>query len=154
MFIVLWIFFIILNGKINVEIAVIGAITAAAAQVFAWKVLDWDMKKELHRVRCLPRVILYGFVLVKEIVKANFDVLKRIYGRKKPEPAIVKIPRRFREEWRTALLSNSITLTPGTITMRLSDDDITVHCLDKSLADGLTDSVFEKNIAKIGEEKK
>ena len=40
------------------------------------------------------------------------------------------------------VLANSITLTPGTITVTLEGDEFVVHCLDKELADGIENSVF------------
>jgi len=47
------------------------------------------------------------------------------------------------------LLANSITLTPGTITVSLDDDEYTIHCLDASLAEGLENSEFEKALMKL-----
>ena len=47
------------------------------------------------------------------------------------------------------MLANSITLTPGTITVKLSDDEFSVHRLDKSLAVGLSESIFVKLLMRI-----
>jgi multicomponent Na+:H+ antiporter subunit E len=49
------------------------------------------------------------------------------------------------------ILANSITLTPGTITVSLTDDHLLVHCLDKSLAEGMDDSVFVRLLQKMEE---
>lgn len=49
------------------------------------------------------------------------------------------------------LLANSITLTPGTITVSLSDDEYVVHCLDKSLAQGIDSSIFVELLEKMEE---
>ena len=49
------------------------------------------------------------------------------------------------------LLANSITLTPGTITVSLRDDVYMVHCYDKSMAKGLNNTVFEKKLLKLEE---
>ena len=40
------------------------------------------------------------------------------------------------------VLANSITLTPGTITVSVENDSFCVHCLDRELAEGMEDSVF------------
>ena len=45
--------------------------------------------------------------------------------------------------------ANSITLTPGTITVSLTDNEYTVHCLDKELAEGISSSVFVKLLTKL-----
>ena len=49
------------------------------------------------------------------------------------------------------LLANSITLTPGTITVSVEDDRFCVHCLDKELAEGMEDSVFVKLLEEMEE---
>ena len=46
-----------------------------------------------------------------------------------------------------ALLANSITLTPGTITVSLSENHYVVHCLDKKFGEGLDSSIFVRLIA-------
>ena len=48
-----------------------------------------------------------------------------------------------------AILANSITLTPGTITVHVRDDLFMVHCLDRELAEGLEDSEFEQRLEKM-----
>ena len=47
------------------------------------------------------------------------------------------------------LLANSITLTPGTITVALEDNEYTVHCLDRRFGEGLADSSFVRLLHKI-----
>ena len=82
-------------------------------------------------------------MLIKEIIKANFAVIKMIMSsRYELEPVVV----RFRTDLKTApariLLANSITLTPGTITVSLEENEYVVHCLDKELAKGINNSLF------------
>ncbi|MBQ8547563.1 MAG: Na+/H+ antiporter subunit E, partial [Lachnospiraceae bacterium] len=47
------------------------------------------------------------------------------------------------------VLANSITLTPGTITVELTEDEFKVHCLDKEMAEGIEDSVFVRLLLKM-----
>lgn len=98
----------------------------------------------------LFRVLQYVFILIKEIIKANFEVIRMITSsRYEIEPAVV----RFRTDLKTTpariLLANSITLTPGTITVLLEEDEYVVHCLDKSLAEGIDSSVFVSLLRKL-----
>mgnify|MGYP003293873687 FL=1 len=46
------------------------------------------------------------------------------------------------------ILADSITLTPGTITVRLNEEKFEVHCLDESMAKGIDDSIFVKMLKK------
>ena len=59
-----------------------------------------------------------------------------------PEPAIVYFDTDFKTGIAKVFLANSITLTPGTITVSVEENRFCVHCLDKELAEGLEDSVF------------
>jgi multicomponent Na+:H+ antiporter subunit E len=64
---------------------------------------------------------------------------------------IVHVHARLKTETARVILANSITLTPGTITVSLTDDHLLVHCLDKSLAEGMEDSVFVRLLQKMEE---
>ena len=83
------------------------------------------------------------WVLVEEIVKANVCVLKIILSPElQPEPAVVYFDTRLRSGIARVMLADSITLTPGTITVSLEGNHYCVHCLDRELSQGLEDSVF------------
>ena len=97
----------------------------------------------------LPRLLLYALYLLKEIAKANLITLKRVYSRREVEPAIVTFRTPLAHEWTQVLLANSITLTPGTITLLLKEGELTVHCLDRSDAGSLEGSDMEVRIAKM-----
>ena len=56
-----------------------------------------------------------------------------------------RLPRVY---WKV-LLGNSITLTPGTITVKMDGDRLTVHCLKRSMLDTSPDSVFERWIRRL-----
>ena len=55
----------------------------------------------------------------------------------------------LKTEFGRFLLANSITLTPGTITVQVKGDRLTVHCLDKSMLDTSDDGVFQRWIRKL-----
>lgn len=67
----------------------------------------------------------------------------------KNEPVIVQFRTDLKSKMARVLLANSITLTPGTITVSLEDDVYTVHCLDKRLAEGMDTSVFVRLLRKL-----
>jgi multicomponent Na+:H+ antiporter subunit E len=95
-------------------------------------------------------VIHYCFVLIAEILKANIVVFKMIYSSKyELEPAVVHFKADLHSQFARVLLANSITLTPGTITVALDGDEYTVHCLDKELAVGLDSSIFVQLLERI-----
>ena len=149
MAVILWLFFVLLNGKLSVEIALLGAVVAALGVGFACMALDWSWRRELRLLALVPRLIGYGGYLFVQIVKANLATLRRVYARRAVEPAIVNVHTKLGRRWQRVLLSNSITLTPGTITLELAGDELTVHCLDQSDADGHPDPDMERRIGRL-----
>ena len=67
------------------------------------------------------------------------------------EPVIVHVHTDLKSETARVILANSITLTPGTITVSLTGDQLLVHCLDRSLSEGMEDSVFVRLLQKMEE---
>lgn len=153
MFILLWLFFVLLSGRLTLEIALFGAAVAGLALLFACRYADWSLKREKEFLLRLPRLLVYGLYLLKEIVRANLTTLRRVYSRREVEPAIVTFRTPLEHEWARVLLANSITLTPGTITLLLKDGELTVHCLDKCDAGSLEGSDMEARIAKLEDAK-
>lgn len=149
MFLMLWLFFILISGKLTLEIVLFGMGIALLVLAFCCAFMDWSLKKELAFLRRLPRIILYGVSLFLEIVKANFVTARRVFLRRGEEPAIVTIRTPLEHEWQRVLLANAITLTPGTITLHLDGDTLTVHCLNRQDADTLEHSAMENRIAKL-----
>ena len=143
MFLVLFCVWVILNGRITMEICILGILVSAAVFAFLCRFLDYSVKKELLLFRLFPLFVRYLWVLVEEIVKANVCVLKIILSPElQPEPAVVYFDTRLRSGIARVMLADSITLTPGTITVSLEGNHYCVHCLDRELAQGLEDSVF------------
>jgi len=66
-----------------------------------------------------------------------------------PQPQLVRFSSGLREERHRVVLADSITLTPGTITCQLAGDDFVVHCLDKSLAEGLSDGIMVQRLREM-----
>ena len=149
MSVMLWGFFVLLNGKLNWEIALLGAAVAALGFAFACAFLGWNGRRELRFLCAAPRIALYGAYLFWEIVRANLATLKRVYSRREPEPAVAAFQTRLKPRWQRVLLANSITLTPGTITLEEKGDRLTVHCLDTSDAESFEGSDMGRRIGRM-----
>ena len=153
MFICFFALWVVLNGKWTTEIGVFGLVFAALAYAFTWKYMGYSPKVDLALVMRVPSAIAYGVNLLKEIIKANLAVCHLILTRREvAEPVLVKVRTDLKTETARVILANSITLTPGTITVSMTGQELLVHCLDKSLSEGMEDSVFVKLLQKIEEE--
>ncbi len=152
MFIALFLFWLVFNGRFTVEIAVFGLVLSAAILWFMCKFMDYSLEKDFRIVKKSLWMIKYVLILIVEIGKANVGVLKILLSvRYEKEPVLVSFHTDLKSRAARVILANSITLTPGTITVNLMDDYYEVHCLDKSLAAGLDSSIFVKQLKKFEE---
>lgn len=143
MYVALVIFWILFNGKFTVEILLFGVALAALLYLFSCKFLGFSFKKDMMIVKESGLILWYFLDLLWEIFLANLATIKFIYTSKyELEPVLVEFTMDFRYQMTRVLLANSITMTPGTITVSLEGNKYIVHCLDKDLAVGLNDSSF------------
>lgn len=150
MYILFFLVWIIFNGNITVEITVFGLVIAAAMYLFACKFMNYSVKKDISYCKKFVCILQYICVLVWEIIKANFAVIKLITSSKYDlEPVLVRFKADLKTKQALVMLANSITLTPGTITVTLEDNEYVVHCLDKELAKGMNHSIFVELLKKM-----
>jgi len=149
LFFLAWVVF---NGRLTLEIALFGIVVAGAVFAFICRFMDYSLKKEMRFYRLMPAFFQYLYHLVKEIILANLSVSRLILTRKEEmEPVIVHVRANLKSETARVILANSITLTPGTITVSMTEKDLLVHCLDKSLSEGMEDSVFVRLLREMEE---
>ena len=150
MLLVIFSLWVIFNGRVTVETMLLGAVISVGVYWFACKYLGYATGTDRKVARSLLRMLRYAAVLVWEIVKANVQVSKIIYS-KKPEvqPQIVFFRSHLKSTAARVVLANSITLTPGTLTVVLNDDLFCVHSLNGSLAGGIDSSVFVTQLSQI-----
>ena len=152
MFIFLFALWIVFNGRVTAETVLLGLIFAAAVFAFLCRFLDHSLKKELGLLKLSGLLLRYLCVLIAEIVKSTFTACRFIVSPTLPhDPLLCRFRTPLKTETARVLLANSITLTPGTITVSLDDGLYTVHCLDKSMAEGIECSRFVRLLQKMEE---
>ena len=96
------------------------------------------------------RFILYIPWLIKQIVMANIHVASLVLNPSLPiDPKIIKFKTRLETDISNVTLANSITLTPGTITVDIRDGEFYVHALSKKVAEDLNEGEMEDRVAHI-----
>ncbi len=154
MLFILYFLWIVFNGKITFEILWIGALVSGAIYLFCYKFLGFSPKRELFFLKKSFLLLRYAGLLIIEILKANIAVIKLLFGNKKPKPVLMHFNPHFNSDASKVLLSHSITLTPGTITVEIVEGEFWVHCLDESFADGIDNSAFICLLRKMEESEK
>ncbi len=150
MYVIFFLLWIIFNGRVTTEIVIFGLVIAAALYGFICRFMDFSPRRELEYLKKGGYLLQYLYHLIKEIIIANFATTKLICATGRVvEPALIEFETHFKNDTSRFLLANSITLTPGTITVAVEGDRFIVHCLDRTLAEGIESSVFVKLLEKI-----
>ncbi len=107
--------------------------------------------KESVFFHVLPGLFVYAPWLVWEIVKSNMDVARRILHPSLPiSPTVVVVPSPQKSELKRVIYANSITLTPGTLSMRVREHAILVHALSEEGAKTLREGEMERRVSNLG----
>jgi len=145
-FIVIFLFWFALSGMTSINILFLGLISSLFIAYIINKMDLIDHEVSLHNFNII-RLILYIIWLVKEIIISSIMVcICIILPSKKVSPKIIKIKCSQKSEAAKVLYANSITLTPGTVTIDVSDDVFTVHTLDKSFEESLESMKMDKKV--------
>lgn len=152
MYILIFLIWLILNGRYTMEVCLLGLALTALLGGLLYVLFGYTPGKDLRILRRVPLFAAYLAVLFKEIVKANFAVLYCILNtRRELSPTIVIFHSGLRTSFGRFVLANSITLTPGTITVEVDDENdlFTVHCIRRELLDISEDALFIRLIRRM-----
>lgn len=129
-FIIAFTAWLLLTWSLEPGSIVIGIISSLLASMFFGELLTVTPERALHPGRYLW-FIYFIPVFLWEMVKANIDVAYRVLHPKLPiNPGLIKIRTGLKSEVSKALLCNALSLTPGSTTVDIIDDEIYVHCID------------------------
>ncbi|MBF4694411.1 Na+/H+ antiporter subunit E [Fusibacter ferrireducens] len=144
---ILALFFLILTEHITVLNIVVALLIATLIS----KSLDSKvLLRPYIRGRILIKWIIYGGILFYEVIKANIQVALITLSRHMDiEPMVVTYESQLSDEWLLTILANSITLTPGTMTVDIKGNQLLIHCLNRSYSEGLSEMLLEKKLCEI-----
>ncbi len=118
----------------------------------AWLLARMDRTDGEHHfglVRPLATLRYAGW-LTLEVIKSNIDVSKRILSPRLPiSPTVVWVPANQKTEIGRVIFANSITLTPGTVSIDVQENQIEVHAISKEGADALLEGEMNRRVAAI-----
>jgi len=121
-FVLVFVIWMLLTWQIDVQVIIAGLIASVIVALLFHEILPKEPHVFLSPIR-LFWLLVYLPVFFYYMVKANFDVVYRALHPKMPiKPGIVKIKTTLKTESGITALANSITLTPGTLTVDLTDD--------------------------------
>lgn len=150
LFILLFAFWVLLMGAWTAEIAIVGVVVCGLVYAFCCAFMGYSPKKEWSIAKRMGRIARYFVYLVGEIFKSAWAVIKLIWSPKMvTEPKLVTFNSRLKTQAGKVVLANSITMTPGTITVDIRGDQFLVHCLDAEFDMGQDGFDMENEVMKV-----
>jgi len=127
LFATMFIFWLLLNGTLAVDVVIVGLLVAGA---ITWAFRDSLSFLSGYRLSVDSAWATVGYIgfFIAELVRANLAMARLVLDPALPvKPAIVKVRTRLRDPVARLLLANSITLTPGTLSVEVKDDWLYIH---------------------------
>lgn len=136
------------SGHYNTLLLSLGAVSLAIVVAISLRMKIVD--EEGAPVQLPLRLVPYLPWLVLEIVKANVDVALRILRPGLPiSPRLIRVRAGQRTDLGRVIYANSITLTPGTVSIDTDGDDITVHALTRGAAEGVLSGAMDRRVRRV-----
>lgn len=153
-FILSLIFWLLLTFKITVPNLIVGSAASLICSLIFTRFFITNIYKLLQPQRYFW-FLVYLVVFIWECIKANLDVAYRVLHPAMPiRPGIVKVKTTLQSDLAKTLLANSITMTPGTISVDIIDDCLYIHWIyvrseDPEVYTPMITGAFEKYIKRI-----
>ncbi len=153
--VVLFAFWFLLSGKVDFKFLLYGALTAIISAWICVPLLllpnaDGTKKYFIFDVN-LGKYALYWLWLLKEVVNANIDVVKAtVKSEMVVNPRVIAFRIKYDNPMAYTTLANSITLTPGTVTLNVTEDGLyEIHALTDGAAEGLLGGGMQQKVADL-----
>ena len=142
-------FWFSLSGQTKPIFLIIGAVCSLLVAFWSHDLLIGKKEKGPYLKRTL-RMLLYLPWLAWQIVLSNVHLVYLVLHPKMPiDPTLIRFKHNIRTNMGITLLANSITLTPGTITIEADRDEYIVHAISRKTAEDLLAGVMQAKVKEI-----
>jgi multicomponent Na+:H+ antiporter subunit E len=154
LFILSLIFWLLLTFELKMPNIIVGIVASLLCSLIFGRFFITNTYKLLQPRRYFWFLVFF-LVFIWECIKANLDVAYRVLHPAMPiRPGIVKVRTTLKSDLAKMLLANSITMTPGTISVDIIDDFLYIHWIyirseDPEIYTGMITGAFEKYIKRI-----
>jgi multicomponent Na+:H+ antiporter subunit E len=148
LFVLLFAVWLLWSGHYNPFLISMGVVSCLLVAAIAHRMRVAD--EEGVPLEISLRGLVYLPYLLMEIVKANIDVARRILSPRLPiGPRIFRTRALQKSDLGRAIYANSITLTPGTVSIGVEEDEITVHALTREAEEGVLTDEMNQRVTRV-----
>lgn len=149
-FLMLTVSWLILTPIINAQSVLIGVSVSLLIVIYSRDLAFSEKEIPQLSLKNLMTVIRFFLRLLVEIVKSNINVALIVLNPSLPlSPRFIKVPVKFNKDLVKVIYGNAVTMTPGTLTVDVSEDGFLIHALTKEAAESMTDSIIEYYCRKL-----
>lgn len=150
-FIILFALWCIFSGMFDAFHLALGVISCLIVTVISGDLIFKEKNVTAEHIREGIRFIKYLPWLMYQILLANIHVAYLVLHPKMPiEPFVINYQSKLKKDVAKVVFANSIILTPGTITMDITEkNEYIVHCISQKVADDLKTGEMEERVAHI-----
>lgn len=139
---------LLLSGHLDFLLLALGLVSVIAVVLISRRMDVVD--HEGQPVHLGWRIVAYWPWLGWEIIKANWDVARLILDPKLPiSPVITSIKATQKSDLGQVIFANSITLTPGTVSVRLLPGEIIIHAISEDGAADLETGRMDRKVTAL-----
>lgn len=138
------------SGFLKPLLLALGAFSSLLVVYLSYRMRLFDA--EVFGGRFLLRLVRYWGWLAREIFRSSLEVTRAVLSPGLPiSPTVAEFDSRCKNPTDQAILGNSITLTPGTLTLQIQDGHFVVHALSESGAQDILDGEMDRRVAALRE---
>lgn len=153
MFVILLLFWLVVAGVFDVQIAATGFLVTLLTTYFNRDILITGGERPRFSLNTIFWLLVYLKDFLIAVMKANVQVAYMVLSPRMPiEPGLIRFEPGVKTSFNRVVLGNSITLTPGTLTIFCSPDEFMVHALTEENALSLLDWHLVRNLRNMEEE--
>ena len=146
---IMFVFWIFLSGEFSFILLLSGVISSLLVSYMSNDLLIGNGDMKLGFIRTI-RFIRFLPWLLWQIVLANIDLALRTLHPKMPiNPMLINIKNNLKTDLGMVILANSITLTPGTVTIDVNENEFLVHVISEKAAQSLISGEMQARVKKI-----
>ena len=146
---VLGLLWLLLSGQHSPLFLALGATSVAFAVWITHRMGRAEGARLDVRLRFFA-TLRYALWLLVQMLRANIEVARlAVSPNTRPRPALLRVPARQRTEFGRVLFANSITLTPGTVSVHLGNDEVEVHALTRESAAALAGGEMGRRVEEL-----
>ena len=130
LFFTLFLFWLLLSGSLDADVLIIGALVSAVISILSYSGLSFFTEFRLSPEALVAGFKYYGYFF-RELFLSNLRMAVIVLSPSLPiNPAIVRVRTRLKSQMGRLMLANSITLTPGTLTVAMDGEWLYIHCVN------------------------